>query len=94
MILGYMRHGMNINIYSLVSGLHAEAMSETARDPFIREVSAALAMAAPGVSVTVAGTPDVGYGSGASGAGACEAVSGPEVAGRGPVALDLIYIRT
>ena len=85
---------MNIRIYSLSSGLHAEAMSETARDPFIREIRAALAVAIPGVSVTVAGTPDAGYGSGVSGAGACETVSGPEVAGRGPVALDLIYIRT
>ena len=54
-----------IRIYSLSSGLHAEALGETARDPFIREVSAALAAAIPGVSVNVAGTPDAGYGSGA-----------------------------
>ena len=69
---------MDIRIYSLSSGLHAEAMSETARDPFIREVSAALAATAPGVSVTVAGTPDAGFGSLAAGAGG----------------LDLLYIRT
>ena len=56
---------MIIRIYSLSSGLHAEALGETARDPFIREVSAALAAAIPGVSVNVAGTPDAGYGSGA-----------------------------
>ena len=56
---------MIIRIYSLSSGLHAEALGETARDPFIREVSAALAAAIPGVSANVAGTPDAGYGSGA-----------------------------
>ena len=57
---------MDIRIYSLSSGLHAEAMSETARDPFIREVCAALAAVAPGLSVTVAGSPDACFGSGAT----------------------------
>lgn len=42
-----------VKIYSLASGLHAEAMSQTARDPFIREVTAALKEADPSVEVVL-----------------------------------------
>ena len=57
---------MIIRIYSLSSGLHAEAMGRTEQDPFIRAINAALSASVPGVSVTVAGGPDAGYGSGAA----------------------------
>ena len=57
---------MKIRIYSLASGLHAEAMSRTERDPFIRDVTAALSAVEPDAEVTVTGTPDAGYGTGAA----------------------------
>ena len=57
---------MKIRIYSLASGLHAEAMSRTERDPFIRDVTAALSAVEPDGEVTLMGTPDAGYGTGAA----------------------------
>ena len=55
---------MVVRIFSLASGLHAEAMSRTVQDPFIRDVSAALAAADPTVEVQVAGAPDAAFGRG------------------------------
>ena len=62
---------MRIRIFSLASGLHAEAMSRTAEDPFVREVIGALRTAAgtsgvgeAGVAVSVCGEPDASFGSG------------------------------
>ena len=55
---------MVVRIFSLASGLHAEAMSQTARDPFIREVTAALSAADPSAEVVLEGAPDASYGSG------------------------------
>ena len=55
---------MVVRIFSLASGLHAEAMSQTARDPFIREVTAALSAADPSAEVVLEGAPDASYGCG------------------------------
>lgn len=72
---------MKVRLFSLTSGLHAEAMSDTARDPFVREVLAALSAAAPALPVEVCGAPAV--------------MAGPSPVMAGVTGhLDLLYIRT
>jgi len=53
---------MLIRIFSLASGLHAEAMSQTAEDPFVREVLASLRSADPALETEVCGQPDASFG--------------------------------
>ena len=59
---------MRIRIFSLASGLHAEAMSRTAEDPFVREVIGALRTAA-GTSDGGESGVDGGVAAGVSGVG-------------------------
>lgn len=55
---------MKVRLFSLTSGLHAEAMSATAQDPFIQGVLTALGALDPSFAAEICGTPDAAFGTG------------------------------